>query len=405
MNHQREVILHPARFKVVVCGRRWGKTALGLMATLKGHGTHRGHRRGAIDGGNIWWIAPTYKVASKIWRDLKRACRDAWTHKNEVERRIELPGGGSITVHSADDPDTLVGDGLDGVVMDEAAKISEKAWGESIRPALADRLGWAIFIGTPKGNNWFRELFDRAGADGDWMSWQRPTSDNPIILATEIEAARVDMTGDRFAQEFDARFIGDQGTLFPRSKAQIIDAVPAHITRLVRYWDKAGSDTDGDFTAGVLIGTIGGVYYVIDVVHDRWGPFERNKVIRTTCQADEARYGRHVVSTWVEQEPGNGGKESAMISVRDLAEWGVRADPVRTGKQARAEHFAAQWQAGNVWLQRAPWNAKYIAELASFPDDEMHDDQVDGSSGAFNKLVMTTKVSSGGTVRGARSRV
>ena len=97
---------------------------------LKGHGAFKGQWRGAIDGGNIWWIAPSYKVASKIWRDLKRATKDAWVEKNEVERRIELPGGGSVTVWSADDPGSLVGDGLDGVVFDEAAKIHRDAWGE-----------------------------------------------------------------------------------------------------------------------------------------------------------------------------------------------------------------------------------------------------------------------------------
>ena len=119
--HQRPILLSPARFKVVVCGRRWGKTASGLMATVKGHGTYRGQRKGAIDGGRIWWIAPNYGIASDIWRDLKRACRDAWIAKNEVERRIELPGGGSVTVKSADNPDSLRGSGLDGVVVDEAA--------------------------------------------------------------------------------------------------------------------------------------------------------------------------------------------------------------------------------------------------------------------------------------------
>lgn len=389
MEHQRAILLSPARFKVIVCGRRWGKTALGLMATLKGHGATRGQRRGAIDGGNIWWIAPTYKVASKIWRDLKRATKDAYTAKNEVERRIELPCGGSVTVHSADDPGTLVGDGLDGVVIDEAAKVHRDAWGESVRPALADRLGWAIFIGTPKGNNWFREVFDVADADSslEWARWQRPTSDNPIIRPSEIDAMRREMTGTKAAQEIDAIFVGDQGLLFPRDKAVIVDAAPTTFEKLVRYWDKAGSDTDGDFTAGVLMGkTVDGLYYVLDVVHGRWQPFDRNNAMRQTCEMDALR---HRVSLWIEREPGNGGKESAQISVRDLAAYGPQTETPTNNKVVRAEHFAAQWQGGNVRILRAAWNAKYIDELAAFPDEDMHDDQVDASSGAFNKLVLS----------------
>ena len=78
---------------VVVCGRRWGKTALGLMATIRGHGPQRGLFKGALDGGKIWWIAPDYITASNvIWPDLKRALKGVWLAKNEIEHRIELPG-------------------------------------------------------------------------------------------------------------------------------------------------------------------------------------------------------------------------------------------------------------------------------------------------------------------------
>ena len=80
-----------------------------------------------------------------IWRNLKHSLRGAWLEKNENERRIVLPGGGSITVKSADNPDSLRGAGLDGVVMDEASFMAREAWTEGIRPALADRQGWAIF--------------------------------------------------------------------------------------------------------------------------------------------------------------------------------------------------------------------------------------------------------------------
>src|SRR5262245_14538783 len=155
--HQAAVLSHPARMKVVICGRRWGKTALGLLAVINGHGGGKG----ALGGARIWWVAPSHPIASAIWRDLKAACRDAWTHKDEVQWRIELPGGGSVTVRSAIDPESLVAEGLDGLVVDEAARVRKEAW-DFLRPTLADRQGWAIFITTPKGFNWVHDLFEYA---------------------------------------------------------------------------------------------------------------------------------------------------------------------------------------------------------------------------------------------------
>lgn len=185
------------------------------MATLKGHGPRRGVFRGAVDGATIWWVAPTYKVGRKIWRDLRKACKFAAVDKSEVEQRIELPGGGSVTVQSADNPDVLVGEGLDGVVIDETGITDERLWKESIRPALSDKLGWAIFIGTPHGRNWYHKLFEYAGTEANWARWQRPTSDNPLIPLEELEAAKRDIGPRAYAQQYDAQFMDMEGALFP----------------------------------------------------------------------------------------------------------------------------------------------------------------------------------------------
>lgn len=183
----------------------------------RGHGQQRRQRLGAIDGGNIWWVAPSYGVASDIWRDLKRACRNAWTDKWEVERRIQLPSGGSVTVKSADNPDNLRGSGLDGVVLDEAASIKPEVWRQSLRPALSDRQGWAVFIGTPKGFNWFHDLFQYAGAASDWERFQRPSSDNPLLNEHELDEARKEIGSYAFSQEYKAEFVADGLGMFQRS--------------------------------------------------------------------------------------------------------------------------------------------------------------------------------------------
>jgi predicted phage terminase large subunit-like protein len=369
------------------------------MATTKGHGPRRGHHKGAIDGAKIWWIAPSYPMAREVWRDLKRATRDAWVGKNEVELRIELPGGGSVTVKSADNPDSLRGSGLDGVVMDEAATMSREVWGEVIRPALADRLGWAMFIGTPAGDNWFRELFDIAGGDttGQWERWQQPSSRNPLLHPDELRAAERQMLPSEYSQEFGAQFITATGDLFPRKNAIVVDDYPREIRSPVRAWDKAGSElASGDWSVGAMLAKHDGLFYVLSIVRGRWNPLDRNKIITSTAEMDVARW--RGTTLWIEREPTNGGKESAMISARELVKFAPRFETPSKDKVTRAKHFAAQWLAGNVRLVRGDWNAAFIDELASFPHGT-HDDQVDAASMAFNKLIMSQPTGTSGRPR------
>jgi len=130
---------------------------------------------------------------------------------------VTLPGGGFVAVRSADNPDSLRGEGLDFVVMDECAFMQREAWTEAIRPALSDRLGKALFISTPKGRNWFWEAYQRGvNQEEGWQSWQFPTSTNPFIEKSEIEAARRDLPEIIFRQEYLAEFVDDQGGVFRR---------------------------------------------------------------------------------------------------------------------------------------------------------------------------------------------
>lgn len=189
---------------------------LGLLATILGHGPTRGAFKGALHGGNIWWVARNYKDASEvIWPQLKRALNDICTA--QADMRIELPGGGSVTVRSAHDPDSLRGVGLDGLVMDEVAFFEERAWTEALRPTLADRQGWAVFISTPDGPNWFADLFNRVPSDPGWERWQRPTSDNPLIPDAELLEAERNSGQRAFAQEYLAQFVDMAGAEFPGS--------------------------------------------------------------------------------------------------------------------------------------------------------------------------------------------
>ena len=210
---QQKVHGHPARFRVLAGGRRWGKTRLGVYESMET----------AFDGGRAWWVAPSYKMGAVGWRPISRiGASIPGAEVKHTERLVTMPNGGTVQVRSADEPDSLRGEGLDYCVMDECAFMSERAWSESIRPSLSDRGGAALFISTPSGRNWFWRLHQRGQDDGgDWQSFSFPTSDNPYIEASEIEAARHDLPERIYAQEYEARFLEDGGGVFRR----VLDAV------------------------------------------------------------------------------------------------------------------------------------------------------------------------------------
>ncbi len=220
---QQAVFDSPARFKVMVAGRRFGKSRLAATIAL-----------GALlRGRSVWWIAPTYDISRRVgWRMVSSALRPllsaGYGEGNKTDLLIELAGGGRFQCKSADRPEKLVGEGLDLVVFDEAGIIQELAWLESVRPALADRRGQAVFIGTPKGHNWFWRAYN-AGLDPlqpEWQSWSFPTSSNPFIATAEIEAARAGLPERIFQQEFLAQFIDDAGGVF-RGVSEVCQALPA----------------------------------------------------------------------------------------------------------------------------------------------------------------------------------
>lgn len=176
------------------------------------------------------------------------------------------------------------------------------------------------------------------------------------------------------------------GDLFPVEKLSIVKAVPLNIRRSVRYWDKAGTKGGtGAHTAGVLMHELTtGRFIIEDVVRGHWSALDREERIRQCAAIDNAN---RMVETWVEQEPGSGGKESAEATVRNLRGYKAYMDKVTGSKEIRAEPYAAQVQAGNVDLMSGSWNRAFIAEHEMFPNGK-HKDQVDAAGGAFNKLTI-----------------
>ena len=171
------------------------------------------------------------------------------------------------------------------------------------------------------------------------------------------------------------------GLVFNRAWFQYVDAKPYDAIARVRYWDKAGTEEGGKYTCGVLMArTMDNRFIVEHVIRGQWASREREQIIKQTARMDGPD-----VNIYVEQEPGSGGKESAENTIRGLAGYAVYADKVTGDKETRAEPYAAQVQGRNVYILRDEWNKAYIDELDGFPEGRFSD-QVDASSGAFNKL-------------------
>lgn len=234
-----------------------------------GHGPKPGMLKGAIDGANIWWVAPTYEQVknSEIWTHLKRSCMGAATRISEVDKTVVLPGGGKISIHSADSGSSLRGAGVDGMIIDEAAFLSEETWTEELRPSIADRLGWVMMQTTPNGKNWFYKLFKDAEHRPGWQCWQRPSTDNPLMTHNELEEIKRDIGPRRFAQEHGAQFTDIEGAMFPAEYFEdhiYATRWPDAFEVCVMAIDPSiGAESKiGDYSAIATIGLSGGKYWV-----------------------------------------------------------------------------------------------------------------------------------------------
>lgn len=202
-NPQQLIANDPHRFRVAICGRRFGKTHLSIRELCK---------FARLPEREVFYVAPTYRQAKQIvWRKLKNKLIDLkWVKKtpNETELSILLKNNSTISLKGADNFDSLRGVGLDFIVLDEFADINPDAWYEVLRPALSDRQGQALFIGTPKGKgNWSFDLFQMPLTQPEqWAAYQYTTLDGGNVTAEEIELARRDLDERTFRQEFLATF-------------------------------------------------------------------------------------------------------------------------------------------------------------------------------------------------------
>lgn len=244
--------MRDSRFGVVVAHRRLGKTVAAINHII----------RQAVecqsDAPRYAYIAPTYTQAKRIaWDYLVKYTEVLEATKNITELRVDF-WGRRIQLAGSDNPDSLRGQYFDGVVLDEFGDQNPRIWSEIIRPALADRRGWALFLGTPKGANHFKALRDRAEADGDWSLHEFRASQTGILNADELAAARREMGEDKYLQEFECSFTAAvEGSYYGNQLSELeeqgrmCEISRDDLCRTVTAWDLGVGDSTAIWVAQV----------------------------------------------------------------------------------------------------------------------------------------------------------
>jgi PBSX family phage terminase large subunit len=212
--HPYQIEVHESehRFRLIVGGRRVGKTQLALQECIK----HCLTTPNAL----CWWIAPTYREAKEIgWEEFLNffdTLAPAITAMNSTNLNITFINGAKLFFKGSDNPDSLRGRGLTFLVLDEAAFIHEDAWKKALRPALSDKQGRAIFTSTPNGRNWFYDQFKYAGYEHNtgWRAWKWPSHLNPLLTPSDLEDAKNELSLNDYRQEYLADFITKAGMIY-----------------------------------------------------------------------------------------------------------------------------------------------------------------------------------------------
>ena len=272
---QEDVFKDQTRFKVVAAGRRCGKSRLCAITLLI-------EALRCPQGSAVLYVAPTNGQARQIiWQVLMELGKEVIQSAHINNQDITTINGATIYVRGADRPDTLRGVSLTYAVLDEVADIKPEAWEQVIRASLSDRKGRALFLGTPKGRNWFYDLFrlGESAEDTDWKSWHFTTKDNPLIDPTEIESAKKTLSTFAFKQEYMASFTNAGSDIFkeewikygeePQVGSYYIAIDLAGFEEVAKQAANSKKRLDESSIAVVKV-TEDGKWWVKEIIHGRW---------------------------------------------------------------------------------------------------------------------------------------
>lgn len=353
---QAEIALDRHRFRVLCCGRRFGKTTLAIDQ-IKG--------RASIPNSRIAYVAPTYAQARDIaWAQLRNDCKQAAESINESRLEIKLVNGSIIFLRGWEAIETLRGQKFDLIVLDEVAMFRNfwAHWQEVIRPTLTDTRGEGLFISTPKGFNHFYELYNletgigwENGADADFKSFHFSTYDNTHIPVEEIDKAKLELTPYRFAQEYMADFTKTEGLVykeFDRSKHLFTDLPPE-----IRIVEKIAG-VDFGFTNPCAIPEIW-----IDSTDCWWQMGEYYETGKTDVQVAEYVSAMNFNAVYPDPE--------APAAIAEMRKRGINVRDVIKGKDSIKNGIDAvreRLKANKYKIKNTCTNTVFELETYSYPD-------------------------------------
>lgn len=373
------------RWNVVDCGRRWGKTTLGIDLAIEP----------ALHGYPVGWFNPTYKLLSEAWRDLKRTLEPVTRQRSETEHRIELITGGVVECWTLEDASAGRGRKYKRVVFDEAAMARnlEEAWEQAVRPTLTDYLGDAWWLSTPKGFNFFHTLYERGQNPTfpDYVSWQMPSSTNPFLAPSELESARAEIPERVYRQEYEASFVDDASMIFDREwwlGRNRYDATDPNIPfkSIGRWisWDTGFKDKETSAYTARVVGELMPDYRMLirSVYRDRLTFPSLPSAIATDANLYNVD-GKLRGVIIEDKASGTSAYQTLMAGAdRNLAKLLIPFMPSGS-KEQRGEQAAVWCRNGCVLLPEpsgaVPWLLDYENELFSAPQSEFMD-QVDATS-------------------------
>jgi phage terminase large subunit-like protein len=389
---QQDVFKDTTRFKVIAAGRRCGKSRLAATTLLI-----EGLR--CPQGSAVLYVSPTMGQSRQIIWDLlldlgKEVIQSS--HVNNLD--ITLINGARIYVRGADRPDTLRGVSLTYAVLDEVADIKPEAWEQVIRASLSDKKGRAIFIGTPKGRNWFFDLFNlgKNETDTDWKSWHFTTKDNPMIDPDEIQSAKKTLSSFSFKQEYMASFDTAGSDVFkeewlkygeePEVGGYYIACDLAGFEEVAKQAANSRKRLDESAIAVVKV-TDDGKWWVKKIDHGRWDIKETASNIlmairdyRPVAVGIERGALKNAVLPYLSDLMR---KSNVYSHIIDLTHGNrKKADRIIWSLQGRFEH-------GRVILNSDEDFDEFIDQLLMFPAQGVHDDLPDALS-YIDQLAITS---------------
>jgi len=408
-----------------VGGRGCGKTKVGALDCLMR--AQDGDSGMIVSETNGRIEETTYPAIKETAIELDQWIRGRVSFPPKIWIKTQDGGKASFVFYSGEKPDSLRGPTKSMLWIDEASIQCQEVldYGLPVLRLRKDAGGnKAILTFTPKGTrHWtFNTFYIEVAAEelenyskaelrefnGRFYKLRKNrqlihahTLDNPFLPDDYYDNIREQYSSALAAQELEGLFVELAGLMFHRQWFEIVDEAPVKANR-IRYWDKAGTAAADNpaaaYSAGVKMAEKDGIYYIEDVKRGQWSSDDRNKVMKQVSALDAQRH-RNNVQIWFEQEGGSGGKESAELTIKMLAQYPVHRDVV-SGKRhrsaggeklpgeakiVRAGPWCAQAEAGNIKLVHGPWNEDFLAEVCAFPEYAFMD-QVDATSGAFNKL-------------------